>query len=300
MRKIFADAVQTIAKKDKNIVFLTGDLGFNAFENLQKTLKNRFINAGIAEHNMATLSAGLAYAGLKPWIYSIAPFVTIKVLEEIRNDICFNNANVKIVGLGGGFDYGTAGPTHHALQDVAAILSLPNIKVYAPGFQEDVELIVKKTYEKHEPAYIRLTKAYVSEVSIPAYAPCRNIIKGNNITVIALGSILHKAIEVIQHSSFSNTIDLWLVTELPFSLPEPFIHSTRQTNNVCVIEEHVENGGLGQYISKSLLEQSVPVKKFTHLFAKGYISKTYGDRDFYLKENGLDTEGIGATLKKLL
>lgn len=300
MRKVFAETIQAIAKKDKNIVFLTGDLGFNAFETLQKNLKNRFINAGIAEHNMATVSAGLAYAGLKPWIYSIAPFVTIKILEEIRNDICFNKADVKIVGLGGGFDYGSAGPTHHALQDVAAILSLPNIKVYAPGFLEDVKDIVNKTYKKHEPAYIRLTKAYFSEVPLSPYAPCRNIIKGNKITVVALGSILHKVIEAIKHSSFSDSIDLWLVTELPFSLPASFIRSIQQTKNICVIEEHVENGALGQYISKSLLEHAVSVKKFTHLFAKGYTSKKYGDRDFYLKENGLDEESIGKTLKKLL
>ncbi len=291
--------MQTIAQKDRNIIFLTGDLGFNAFEDLQKNLKKRFINAGVAEHNMATVSSGLAYTGLKPWIYSIAPFITIKVLEEIRNDICFMNANVKIVGLGGGFDYGIAGPTHHALQDVSSILSLPNIKVYAPGFLEDVENIVKKTYTKHEPAYIRLTKAYVSDVVAPAYASCRTIAKGKKITVVALGSIVHEAIKALRNLPH-DTVDLYLITELPFSPPLSFINSIKNTQTVCVIEEHGESGGLGHYISKLILGHALPVKKFRHICAKGYASKKYGDRSFYLKENGLDEKNITKTLKKLL
>src|SRR5258708_5014050 len=118
MRYAFAKIIEKIAQKDKKVVFMTGDLGYHAFEKLKAVMGNRFINAGVAEHNMVTAAAGMAYAGLKPWIYSIAPFVTVKVLEEIRNDVYLPNYNVKIVGLGGGYDYGIAGPTHHALSDV--------------------------------------------------------------------------------------------------------------------------------------------------------------------------------------
>src|SRR3990167_8515564 len=118
MRYKFADNLLKIAKKDKKIVLMTGDLGAHLFEPLREELGDRFINAGVAEHNMVTAAAGMAYAGLKPWIYSIAPFVTVKVLEEIRNDICLPNYNVKIIGLGGGYDYGIAGPTHHAINEI--------------------------------------------------------------------------------------------------------------------------------------------------------------------------------------
>src|SRR3989338_3456217 len=141
MRYLFGKYFQNIAEKDKKSIFMTGDLGFNAFEPLQEAIGARFINAGVAEHNMVTAAAGLAYAGFKPWIYSIAPFVSIKVLEEIRNDVSIPNNNVKIVGLGGGYDYAIAGPTHHILQDVSMILSLQNFKVYAPGFSEGIEEI---------------------------------------------------------------------------------------------------------------------------------------------------------------
>lgn len=296
MRTIFAQEILKIAIKDKKIIFLTGDLGFHAFEDLQKKLSGRFINAGVAEHNMVTAAAGLSYAGLKPWVYSIAPFVTIKVLEELRNDICLDKRNVKIVGLGGGFDYGIAGPTHHALTDVSLMLSLPNMRVYAPAIKQDIAPIVNKMYTSRKPAYLRLTKAHPCALKVPAYNAVRHVQKGSKLTLVIFGSMLGKAEEAIK--VHGNAIDVWLVCELPVAVPRALISSIKKTRKLCVVEEHISKGALGQHLHELIIDKKLRVKKFIHLSVKGYISKKYGSRDFYLSENGLDEKSISDTLKK--
>lgn len=292
MRVQFAQKLLQLAKKDKKIFFLTGDLGYNAFEELRGKLGKRFINAGVAEHNMVTAAAGLAYAGFKPWIYSIAPFVTIKVLEEVRNDICLSKANVKIVGLGGGYDYGLAGPTHHALQDVAIMLTLPSMNVYAPCFVEDMDAIVEHIYKRKGPAYLRLTKGVLESQTPPSYRPIRKLLSGDKITMVVFGSIVKKAIQACQSLAKKNLVDLWGVSELPLGLSREIVASIRKTKALCIIEEHVSSGALAHHMSHTLVSKGIPVKRFVHLYAKGYISKKYGDQDFYLKESGLDAQSI--------
>ena len=301
MRSKYAHVIGKIAQKDRRVVFLTGDLGFNAFEQLRNNLKERFINAGVAEHNMITAASVLAYSGFKPWIYSIAPFVTIKVLEEIRNDVCEVLSNVKIVGLGGGYDYGIAGPTHHALEDIGVLLTIPHMRVYAPAFSDDVETVVKKMHRINSPAYLRLTKAENHNYSIPPYAACRHMASGNKITMVVLGSIAHKVMCAYNalRKNYQQAIDLWIISELPLSLSKKLTTSLRKTRKICVVEEHVKNGGLGQQLSLLLVENNIPVDHFVHLYARGHLSKKYGDRNFYLKETGLDEENISKTIKKL-
>ncbi|OGK16193.1 hypothetical protein A2774_04940 [Candidatus Roizmanbacteria bacterium RIFCSPHIGHO2_01_FULL_39_12c] len=300
MRYTFAKTLLELAKKDKRIVLMTGDLGAHLFEPLREVLKERFINTGVAEHNMVTAAAGLAYAGLKPWIYSIAPFVTIKVLEEIRNDVSIPNNNVKIVGLGGGYDYAIAGPTHHILQDVSMILSLQNFKVYAPGFSEGIEEIMKKMNREKNPSYLRLAKAEKTDFKIAGFVPVRRLVKGTGLTVIVLGSMINRVMPAYSELTISGAVDLWLVTEMPFEFPKELVVSIEKTKKLVVIEEHVKIGALGSYIADFLLQRRIELKKYAHLYAKGYISYRYGSRDFYLKESGLDRNTIKKTLKKLI
>lgn len=301
MRHTFARVLDKIASKDKKIVFLTGDLGFNTFEILQKNLGKRFINAGIAEQNMVTVAAGLAYAGFKPWIYSITPFVTIKVLEQLRNDICLNKLNVKVVGLGGGYDYEVAGPTHHNLEDVGVLSALPNMVVYMPAIEDDLDKVVNKIFKENGPAYLRLAKARQIALTLGKYDDCRHILEGKRMTVVALGSIVDKAIEAsLSLNKKSALIDLWSVCKLPQEFPDSLIGSIKKTKCISIIEEHVAIGGLGQFMSRLLLQKEIKIDHFVHFYAKGYISKRTGTRDFYLKESGLDKENIIKTLKKYL
>lgn len=299
MRYAFVEVFNKIAQRDKKVIFLTGDLGFNLFEPLKKNLGKRFINAGVAEQNMVTVAAGLAYVGFKPWIYSITPFVTIKVLEQLRNDICFPNFNVKIVGLGGGYDYEVAGPSHHAIEDVGILSALPNMHVYTPAFAEDVETVVKKIYLLKGPAYLRLAKARKISVSAKKYADCRRIIQGEKISLVALGTIIDKSVEVaLSLNRKKPVVDLWSVCKLPVAPADELVASIKKTGCLAVVEEHVANGGLGQFLSRYLHINNIPINKFIHFYAKGYPSKYTGSRDFYLRESGLDKKNIERILRK--
>jgi len=295
MRKKLAEIILAEAKKDKKIVFLTGDLGFNAFEILKNNLGQRFINAGVAEQNMATVAAGMAYSGLKPWIFSIAPFVSIKIIEELRNDVCLSNSNVKIIGSGGGYDYELAGPTHHALEDVGVLLTLPNMKIYLPAVIEDVTKIIKKMNREKGPRYLRLVRSRKITLSLNKFEACRQVLSGNKVTVLALGSIIDKAIEASLR--FKGKIDLWVIGEMPFKPTQKLLNSIKKTGKLIIIEEHVATGGLGQHISLYLHKHNIKINNFIHLYAKGYISKRTGSRDFYLKESGLGVESIISKLK---
>lgn len=301
MRHLFAKTLLEVAKKDNKVVFLTGDLGFNTFETLQKNLKERFINAGIAEQNMVTVAAGLAYTGFKPWIYSITPFVTIKGLEQLRNDVCLNKLNVKVVGLGGGYDYEVAGPSHHDLEDVGILSSLPNMKVYTPAIADDIEVVVNRMHKEKGPTYLRLAKARQMIMAIKKYEDCRHIMEGKRITAVSLGSIIDKASEAgLELNRHHKNVDLWSICRLPLELPQRLIESIRKTKYLCVIEEHVAAGGLGSFVSRAVHLRGVIIDRFIHFYAKGYQSKRTGSRDYYLRQSGLDTQSIIKVFKSLI
>src|SRR5579863_3359405 len=178
MRKQFCDAL--VARSgSKDMVFLTGDLGFMSLEPLQQAMGERFINAGVAEQNMISVSAALARQGLDVWVYSIAPFCYARPFEQIRNDITFHGLSVKLIGNGGGYGYGVMGPTHHAIEDYGILLTLPNMSVYVPAFDEDLEAVISRMGDNAGPAYLRLGRGEApKDFSIPSYAPWRQLTHG--------------------------------------------------------------------------------------------------------------------------
>lgn len=294
MKAEFAKAVEKIAKRNKKTIFLTGDLGFNALEGVRESIGKRFINAGVAEQNMIDVAAGMAYTGLEPWVYSIAPFLVLKTIEQIRNDICQKNLPVRLVGAGGGYAYGILGSTHHLLEDIAILSSLPNIKLFIPAYSTDVEPIVKKMNLYKGPSYIRVA---LSPIKSDSYAPFRHVMKGGKVTVIVLGPLLANALEAIE--KIGRKIDVWVVTEIPFDAPEDFYKSILKTKKLMILEEHVLSGGLGQIIMADLGKKAIRTK-ICHIFSKGYPSKLYGSQQYHLKDNGLDAYGIAGSLNKLL
>src|SRR3989338_9772125 len=189
MRKQLCDAFVARATKSE-MVFLTGDLGFMALEPLQETLGQRFINAGVAEQNMVSVAAGLARQGFEVWVYSIAPFCYARPFEQIRNDITFHNLPVKLIGNGGGYGYGVIGPTHHAIEDYGVLLTLPNMSVYVPVFDEDMDVVIARAGISPRPAYIRMGRGEPPKgYKVPAYAPWRQLTCGCGPVGIAVGPL---------------------------------------------------------------------------------------------------------------
>src|SRR5262245_26453361 len=189
MRSRFCQSLVAAATRP-DFVFLTGDLGFQTFERLAEALGPRCINAGVAEQNMIAVAAGLARSGMRPWAYSIAPFIYARPFEQIRNDVCFHRLPVVLVGNGGGYGYGVMGPTHHALEDYGTLLSLPHLRAYIPAFDEDVPTAVATLFQTENPAYLRLGVADTPSGWSPlAFAPWRKLLEGDGATLVVVGPL---------------------------------------------------------------------------------------------------------------
>src|SRR5882724_1276645 len=169
MRVDFVKAVETVLAEDAAALFITGDLGFNALEGIAAKYGKRFINAGVAEQSMMGLASGTALTGMRPWVYSIAPFATYRCLEQIRNDACLHNLPVRIAGNGGGYTYGIMGSTHHALEDLGVLRPLPNMQLFFPCSNDHVAAAVSTMATLSGPAYIRLSISPFTTGRVPLF-----------------------------------------------------------------------------------------------------------------------------------
>ncbi|MBB1598188.1 transketolase family protein [Achromobacter sp. UMC46] len=295
MRKQLCDGLVSRAASP-DMVFLTGDLGFMALEPLQDTLGKRFINAGVAEQNMVSVAAAMAREGLETWIYSIAPFCYARPFEQIRNDITFHKLPVKLIGNGGGYGYGVMGPTHHAIEDYGILLTLPHMRVYIPAFDEDVQGVLDSAAASVDPAYIRLGRGEApAGYIVPDYAPWRQLIVGNGMTVIVAGPLAGTYLLGLQALPDEIRPNLWVVTELPLekNLPPPaLIEQLASGRGVCVAEEHVRRGGFGSELALWLLDRKIDPGAFHHLYARAHHYATYGSQGFLRKHSGLDASSV--------
>jgi transketolase len=302
MRNKFNAAMMALCDSP-NFCFLTGDLGFMALEPLKDLLGARFFNMGISEQNMISVAAGMAHNGLRPWVYSIAPFCYARPFEQIRNDICFHNLPVRLVGNGAGYGYGVQGPSHHAIEDCGVMSSLQNMQVFSPAFNSDIAYIVEILEKNSSPAYIRLgADEAPADAARPSYAPMRKLCKGQNGIVIAFGAIAGSVWESIHTMSERDRPSLWCCCQLPLLpeyLPSELIGQLTTSTYTLVIEEHVATGGFGAALARLLLLNEIDVKKFTHLHAAGYPSGLYGSQKFHRSENGIGKDEILNTIQKL-
>jgi transketolase len=297
VRDVFCRSLVSQAA-DSRLVFLTGDLGFKALEPLRDALRERFINAGVAEQNMVSVAAGLAKLGLRPWVYSIAPFVYARPFEQIRNDVCMHKLPVVLVGNGGGYGYGVMGSTHHALEDYGCLLTLPNLRVFVPAFDEDVFAMIPLLMQVDVPAYLRLGMSERPvEYAVPAYSCWRRLAPGGGPTLVVIGPLAGGLLCAASALSPHCSPDLWLLSELPMqALPGGLLESITRSQHLVVVEEHTAAGGLGQILSYQLASAGLVPRRFSHYCARGYMSGLYGSQRFHRSESGLEPAAIVASL----
>ncbi len=300
MRKQLCDAlIERSARPD--MVFLTGDLGFMALEPLQAAMGERFINAGVAEQNMISVSAAMARQSLDVWVYSIAPFVYARPFEQIRNDIGFHNLPVKLIGNGGGYGYGVMGATHHAIDDYGALLTLPNLRAFIPVFDEDVAAVVQVAGDCGAPAYLRMGRGEPpSDFEVPAYAPWRHLLEGGGPVVIAVGPLAGTYIAALRALDPAVRPSLWAVAELPLAhapIPEALLAQIGSADRLCIAEEHVEQGGFASMLLLDLARRGLAPPRFTHLCARSHTFERYGSQAFLRARSGLDPAALLAALE---
>lgn len=158
MRKTFIEELTKLAEKDNRIILMVGDVGFSYIEDFAKQFPNQFINCGVTEQTMMGMASGLALTGWKPYVYSMIPFVTMRCYEQLRNDVCYQNANVKIIGVKGSVHYKFLGFSHNIAEDEdeKILAGLPHLSRFYPTNEEEVRGIIQTTYAQLSPSYIRL------------------------------------------------------------------------------------------------------------------------------------------------
>jgi transketolase len=288
MRKAFAEAVIELSRTNDRIVFLTGDLGFMALEGVRECLGERFINAGVAEQNMATMAASLAYEGFLPIIYSISPFITLRPYEQLRNDICLHNLPVKVVANGGGYGYGIMGGTHHNIEDIGSMRLLPNMKVFVPFTGRDVLLSLKEMLADASPNYLRLNLASTRE-GVPDFSQWRKVKEAVSVpkaVLIGTGTVVDNVFKLPPH--LLDDLEVWLLGKFPvYGIPPALLARISEVKNVITLEEHQGQCGLHETLASLLIKQLTTSIQYHTLFASGYPSGKYGSQQWHLEENNM-------------
>ncbi len=292
MRIQFVSAVREVLARDPSSVFLTGDLGYNALEELAREAGPRFVNAGVAEQNMIGVAAGIALSGYRPWVYSIAPFVTYRCHEQIRNDVCLHKLPVRIVGNGGGYTYGIMGSTHHALEDIASLKALPNLQLYFPCSNNQVASAVAAMDASPLPSYLRLSISGFQRDDAPLEENAATLTRvyrrseaKDAVTVIAAGHAAQIALTLVADRPDSD-FDLFGLARLPFDprADEALMASVRRTGKVIVLEEHYAAGGVGESLAPVLAPL---VREYVTMAAVYAPDQLYGGSRFHLEQSKL-------------
>ncbi|MDA9632205.1 hypothetical protein N9S98_00580 [Alphaproteobacteria bacterium] len=301
MRDAFFDSVYEMACHGHEIMFLTVDHGAFGLEKFQKDFPDRYINMGIAEQNLIGVASGLALSGKIVYCYGITPFVSLRVLEQISLDMASMNLNVNIVSVGAGFTYSTDGPSHHGLQDLPAILTIPNLKVFNSSDPLSTEAFARVATHETGAKYIRIEKGILpklnrinhSDFSIGA----SNIIEGNDITIISTGSILHEARAASQlvHDELGIKVGLIDIYRLKPFPEKVFLELVNDSKKIVTIEEGYLNGGLGSLVASIVAEQkcSVPVLK---IGVEDKFCFDYGSREYLRNLYGLSANKISKSI----
>lgn len=303
MRTTFIETLCELAEQDERIWLLCGDLGYSVLERFRDRFPQRYVNVGVAEQNMTGMAAGIALSGKIVFTYSIANFPVIRCLEQIRNDICYHRANVKIVAVGGGLAYGAQGYTHHGVEDLAIMRVLPEMTVIAPGDPIETRLATRALVQQEGPCYLRLGKAGEPTVhrSEPLFTIGRAILlrDGKHISLISIGGMLATAMqaaECLAKEGIEARV-LSMHTLVPLD-GEAVLAAAKETEAMVTVEEHGV-GGLGSAVAETLALAGVSIP-FCSLHLPRKPTFLAGNQEALRELYGLSAEGIAQTARRLL
>ncbi len=303
MQRAYLSKLLELAANDRNVLHLVADSGTGFDEMFRHSFPNQMYNFGIAEEHMVAVAAGLATAKKIPFVYTAGAFLAYRSLEFIRDDICFQNLNVKIVGMGSGLSWSTLGPTHHTTEDVAILRAIPNLKILSPATPYQVAACVEEAYRHVGPVYIRIGMNNEKEFFEETYSfpqSGQNIMHDDGkVIILSTGSILEEvmlASEILEKGGISTTV-INVTGIKPFD-SEEICKRARNAEMFVTVEEHSVYGGLGSVVSEVMASNGMGIRLLRigleDIFAEGYGRS----QALVRKENGLDAVSIAQKIRR--
>lgn len=304
MRDGFIRSVLELAKKDRDVELVTGDLGFGVLKPFWEACPDQFINAGIAEQNMTAMAAGMALEGKKVFTYSIGNFPTMRCLEQIRNDCAYHGANVNIVCIGGGFVYGSLGMSHHATEDLAVMRALPDVAVFAPADKVEAAAVAKAVVDYPGTCYIRLgrggevlVRERVEHYQIGKALPVQ---QGRDVAIFTTGDIYGeaaRAVALLEERGIRPTVYTFPTVK---PLDVQTVRACADTHAMIVTcEEHNIAGGLGTAVAEVLAEYRSDAK-LLRLGIEGSYCTDVGEQNHLRRKYGLCGDQIARRISQAL
>ena len=303
MRNEFIDLLSEAASRDPKILLVTADLGYGVVEKFKERVPGQFFNLGITEQSAVSICSGLAASGYRPVLYSIANFPTFRAMEQIRNDMSYMNLPVTIVALGEGFSYGSAGYSHHLVEDIGALRSLGTVSIFSPTDTSEIAASLEKILKSHSPSVIRLGKKPVRDLKV--CEPARTLdgftchLEGDHDLIIFHGGLLDvisDAKEVLRERGFSPAV--YSCFNFERDSIDVFLQGHPQSS-ILIVEEHVLAGGLGSIFLESANEIGW-MGKIKRLGISRIDVQSVGSQEYLRKIYGLDSENIATSFVNLV
>jgi len=302
MRDAFVRALTELAAEDPSVMLVNGDLGFGVLTDFIGRFPDNYVNAGVAEQNMTAVACGMALAGARTYTYSIGNFPTLRCLEQLRNDVCYHNADVTVVAVGAGFSYGQLGMSHFATEDLAILRALPGMTVVAPSDPWQAYALTRQLHARGGPAYLRIDK---SSAGLPEamveLGRARQVRDGEDAVIFATGGILGEALaaagRLAEEGRSIRVIDIHTIKPLD---TRAVIAAARACRRVVTVEEHSILGGLGGAIAEVCLEAGVPIDAFRRIGLDDRHPSIVGDQAFLRRHHGIDATAIADVLRAML
>lgn len=305
MRNAFAAEVTRLAAEDPRIVLLSGDIGNRLFDKFKATAEARFFNCGVAEANMIGVAAGLAMSGMRPIAYTITPFITTRVLEQIRIDLCYHDVPAIVVGVGGGLSYASLGPTHHACEDIAFLRALPGMTVLCPADPIEVRACLLAALEHDGPVYIRLGKRGEKEIheSLPRFrvGGSHCLREGRDLCILSVGNITPEVLEAAEllHEKGINAEVVSCYSAKPLD-GELLARAFSRFPLVATVEEHSLVGGVGAAVAEWLADTPGPHARLVRFGTPDRFLKEAGEQEYARKKFGLTGHQIAERLRQMM
>jgi len=303
MRDAFIGELFLQARRNPNIILVSNDFGAPSLDQFRNEFPFQFINAGISEQNIISVSAGMALQGKRVFVYSIASFITLRCYEQIKLDVCTMCLPVTILGVGPCYAYGVDGPTHHATEDIAIMRALTNMSIYSPADIQTAETVVAIALDSTAPMYVRLDRGKwpplydERDTFSQGFTMLR---EGEDVCIVSTGIMVHRAREVaeelMKRSIHASVIDMYCLKPVQ---QQPLLDAITRSEHVVTIEEHLMNGGLGSLIVEFLADASIPMP-VKRCAISDELLYAYGTRDTLHHERRLDKDSLVTTIAEWL